>query len=94
MNAGSQRLKAGNNNKGISSYFQLTLKERLPNFDGHSFYERADERFLNCHVTTLSIGIPTLSVHHAKCNGHKCFRSVDMSFFNRHVTTFSRNHVV
>ena len=45
MNAGSQRLKAGNNNKGISSYFQLTLKERLPNFDGHSFYERADERF-------------------------------------------------
>ena len=27
------------------SYFQLTLKERPPNFDGHSFSERADGRF-------------------------------------------------
>ena len=45
MYAESQRLKTCTNNKGISSYFQLTLKERLPNFDGHSFYERADERF-------------------------------------------------
>ena len=45
MYAGSQRLKTGTNNKGIPHIFSPTLKELLPNFDGHSFYEREDDRF-------------------------------------------------